>query len=1021
MDNKNPLAILFHLYKYPLYSCCPQSEDNLNVLIVGFDNNGESFLDSCLQCGQIIGKNLSVRVVSEKETDKPEYIAERPGLPKFFDIDDSLSDEDDSYGRISFSVCQIDKTNKNTVIHTLQTIMCEQYDVGRPHYVFISLGDDNLNLAAAEACREAAEVFEIDCAVSYVCEDESFSNEKVTRRYPLLINAEIESDPLYPEIERMAFNTHLVWEKSLNVDQRSIKAEFRKAYNYNSCISNVLSLKYKLHSIGIDIDTSGSAEAAKLFTDVLSDKSNKGLKNKLIWIEHRRWVAEKLCAGWQQLTDLNDCATGITKDEKRKRHVCIVRSRPDQKLAIDFRKSNYTKWDKSTKDELNELDDLDRMSVELHRMYARKAKQAKKLNLLSGDSIAAIRSQISESKKAFVAFQEWFTCLKEIWFGDKDKVSQYKGLKKAFLASLDDLSASQRTAVREHVKAFEAIYYPVLACTEYRDYKQDDVALVDNTPFILTYTEKTYLAVPFATGNNTAIFENVAAATVVNPSRILYVYYIDNRHDLSELINSIPFVIEYLQKKKLKAAVEFILLHSLPIDAVELKDRITQLGKRTIRQIKFISVSSEDTAIGELTEYLDIRRKNKKMFAVEMNNSKLAYMLRASNFYSVFPYYRFDSQNAVFTDTVACENLRYIRKTPFITVADMVAFRRSSSESSNHPEFYSNYEELFEKYLANSSAWKSLCEKLNLYDKEREAIAAFGFKDPDKRDRSATGYNYILPFKCRDSIRKILEFLTEQKILDEGSYVTSNSTDSCKVMILDQCRFRDEYDKLFSNVYALMIPDAIDMFVDTKSKQAKIVFNSLVVKEADIGGSDSSAINELMDYFERIGYVLNLKRNSGYASFTYATRSIKELLTTAGKILEVYTYHKAKALGKFDDVVSSYEIDWQDTSVKNELDLIVTHKFCSLFVECKARLNIEQDFYFKLLELKDRFGINATAVLVADTQEEQNKLIAPVNSMQRSRGDMMDVVTIWKPEEIKDIGNVLFRIINGTYKNNEEA
>ena len=193
------------------------------------------------------------------------------------------------------------------------------------------------------------------------------------------------------------------------------------------------------------------------------------------------------------------------------------------------------------------------------------------------------------------------------------------------------------------------------------------------------------------------------------------------------------------------------------------------------------------------------------------------------------------------------------------------------------------------------------------------------------------------------------------------------------------------------------------------------------MKEADIGGSDSSAINELMDYFERIGYVLNLKRNSGYASFTYATRSIKELLTTAGKILEVYTYHKAKALGKFDDVVSSYEIDWQDTSVKNELDLIVTHKFCSLFVECKARLNIEQDFYFKLLELKDRFGINATAVLVADTQEEQNKLIAPVNSMQRSRGDMMDVVTIWKPEEIKDIGNVLFRIINGTYKNNEEA
>ena len=32
---------------------------------------------------------------------------------------------------------------------------------------------------------------------------------------------------------------------------------------------------------------------------------------------------------------------------------------------------------------------------------------------------------------------------------------------------------------------------------------------------------------------------------------------------------------------------------------------------------------------------------------------------------------------------------------------------------------------------------------------------------------------------------------------------------------------------------------------------------------------------------------------------------------------------------------------------------------------------------------------------------------------------MMDVVTIWRPEEIRDIGHTLLRIINGTYMREE--
>ena len=431
----NPfLAIQYHLYEHPLYACCSQTDDSLNILIIGFGTHGQQFLDASLQSGQIRNMKLNVMVISDSESEKKAYLAQRPELHCFFDIDGSMSEDDENYGRISFECCQLVGSDQNENVDILQTIMCEQYDLKRPHYVFIALGNDVLSRAAADACLTAVEVFEMNCAISYICEESTSSGEQPSFLYPPFINADIKLIPSYHEVERMAFNTHLVWEKSLNVNYGAVRAGFRKDYNHSSCVSSVLSLKYKLHSMGIDLETTGFVEAARRFGSILSDKSNRGLKNELIWIEHRRWVTEKLCLGWQHISDLEECATGVTKDEKRKRHVCIVRSRPDQKLATEFRSNdNYDKWDKASDADLGQLDDLDRMSVELHRVYARKAKNAKKQNLLSGNSISAIRSLIEGNKKALVAFQEWFTCLKDVWNGDMGKVRQYRSLRTAFI------------------------------------------------------------------------------------------------------------------------------------------------------------------------------------------------------------------------------------------------------------------------------------------------------------------------------------------------------------------------------------------------------------------------------------------------------------------------------------------------------------------------------------------------------------------------------------------------------------
>lgn len=1019
------LAIQYHLYEHPIYQCVSGDEEVINVLVIGFGNYGQKFLDACLQNGQIRNKRLSVTVVSDDQTDKDIYLSARPELVDFFNVDGSLEGSEDTYGDIAFEIRKLERGNQTANSDILQNIICEHYDNKRPHYVFVALGEDSLNLAAANACKTAVEVFEMDCIVSYVSEEGQPSDETAPILRPLFVNHDIKKSDIYYEIERMAFNTHLVWEKNLNVNYGTIRSDFRKAYNHDSCVSSVLSLKYKLYSIGIDLSITSFSEAALQYKNMLADKSNRGVKNELIWVEHRRWVTEKLCLGWRRIVNLDDCASGITKDEKYRRHVCIVRSRPDQKLATDFRTNdNYDKWDKASNSDLSQLDELDRMSVELHRMFARRAKLARKQNLLSGSNMAGIRGLIEGNRKAVVAFQEWFTCLKDIWNGDKGKVRLYKGLRSAFLNATDTLSDERRKSVREQVKAFEAVFYPILASMEYRDWKQDDVAFVDNIPFVLTYTENAYMIIPYVTGDNTDVFGNVAASTVVNPARIIYLYLIEKKQDTRELLESIPYVAEYMNKKHFKAAVEFVLAcdrTAVSLANEELEKEIIKLGGGRIRQVKFITLNGMDTIAEELSIYLKKRCVEKRFFAIEKNTTRLSYMLQGAGLYNSFASYQFDSDSMKFNAMNDCDMLGYIKKAPYITVTDMAAFRLSSSESSNQPEFFDDYKELWRKYNEKSGLWKMLCDILGEYSEKNDIIASFKKRIPREKLPDAQEYRYIVPFACNRSIEKIIRFLNDQDVLEQGSRVNGYTTDSCEVVIVDRCGYRTEYDKLFSNVYALMYSDAITLHLNTKSHEINVVFDNLVVTGVQINGSRLAELSTLMNYFKEKGYIINLAVSSdGRMSFTYATRQIKELLTAAGKMLEVYTYHKVKELGRFDDVVSSFEIDWEGTEVKSEFDCILTKGFRTLFVECKARSDIEQDFYFRLASLAEQFGINATAVLIADTQEKNFYDNAPVNAMQRKRGSMLDVVTIWKPDEINNIGHTLLKVINGNYVTEEE-
>ena len=1020
-------AIQYHLYAHPLYRCSKASDKSINVLVMGLGNYGQKFLDACLQTGQMRNRRLHVTVVSDDRTDRDIYLGDRPELAKFFNIDGSLADDDETYGDLAFECMPLKIEDQSAMTDVLQNVM-RSYDGNKyPQYIFIALGDDAINAAAANACSNAVKELDTDCMISCICESGHLSHlsEGVSAVYPLYVNTDISKDPLYPEIERMAFNTHLVWEKNLNVDYRKVRAEFRKPYNHDSCVSSVLALKYKLYSIGIDLETVGYEEAARSFNEKITGKNGRTIKDELIWVEHRRWVAEKLCLGWRRIENLKECAGGVTRDEKNKRHVCILRSRPDRKLATEYKANrSYEKWNTATAEDLNQLDELDRMSVELHRMFAEKAKTAKNQDLLYGSIMTGIRMLIEGNKKAMVTFQEWFTCLKDIWNGDNDKVRLYKSLKDSFLHAADALPEEQKKSASAQVKAFEAQFYPLLASMEYRDWKQVDVAFIDNIPFVLTYTEDAYLAIPYASGDNSDVFDNVSAATVVSPAVILYLYTVREKKNITDLQDSLPCVVSYMQKKHFKAAVDFVITYSENMSAYandELKKEIIRTGGGRIRHVKEFVLRKRETAVQVLGPYLKRRSAGKRFFAVENNSTMLSAMFEGAGFFDIFANYRFDSSTMEFHDRLNCEMLGYIRKEPYITVADMLAFRLSYSESSNQPEFFEDYKDLWKKYTSGSQTWKNLCNLLGKYAENNDKLASFEKKDSSHKKQKSDTLRYIVPFACSKSVEKIIRFLEEHEIVEEGSSVIGHTTDSCEVVIKDCCGYKKLYDQLFANVHSLMLPDAISLHFNSMTRKVYVTFDDLAVKDVQIPTGRISEVSALMRYFEEKRYVINLSFSSdGKMSFTYATGQIKELLSTAGKMFEVYTYHKVKELGQFDDVVSSHEINWEGKDVKSEFDCILTKGFRTLFVECKARPVIDPVFYYKLGCLVEQFGINATAVLIADTQEKDQYDRAAVNTAQRRRGNMLNIVTIWKPDEINNIGQTLLRIVKGTYDKMEE-
>lgn len=973
------LSLLYHLYRHPLYEAYDKSvpkDHTLHVMILGFGTYGQEFLDCCLQLGQMRDVKLRVTVLSKDcMVDRDIYCETRPGF--------TVPTENDNVDRQSAAADQavIESDYATITFINLDVYQDNMFGTllgGEIHYLFISLGKDDTNRSVAMNCSRIIWSNSMNCSINYVVQEPG--SQEISTCNIVCMQQDISKEPLYQDLERMAFNAHLLWMDGLNIDMNKAWAEFKDRYSYNSSFANAVSVKYRLHDLGLSMDSSPE-DTAKSYLEELKkppQENQPDRKNLLMALEHRRWIYEKLCDGYTPITDLESCVEGKTNDKKNKRHICLVPSSEYAPLqTAAWMDDNHSKWDTATDEELNQLDELDRVSVKLHRAYQKRANEMRANNPLL-DNVKTLASYAQKSKAASIAFSEWYAMLSLLFIGANAPVREYNDLKERLTKALGKALPHLKAQINELIKTIDAQFAVILDSMKYTDWKQIDERLIDGIPFILTYRTDLHLAIPFSTGTNTQIFGNVVVPTLVNPKQVTYVYSVTHADYLQDFLQATQYVFSYLPEKNLHAKIHFVLAYK--------KDTVTQQQMQEVEiKLKSAYGEVEQVILLESTEgtndfgkIKNALRDTLRVDAFEKNPTGLSRLLEEAGVYTDIPSYSFHVKNKEFYDNEKCDYLNYIRAQQYLKASDMFASKDAKGIMSSPLTFHNTYKTLWETYRTHVPAWKRLCALLARYHHESDTVASI---QPslfsDRNDK--TEDKYIRPRECFAGADKLISSLVEAQVLGSESSVFHSSPDHCEIRIRAAAALKDTVRKLFTDSNLLSHPDSISIVnlhdENSGATEIQVRYDRLEVKGLDLSKEQNAEsvvdlLRILMDEFSFLDGLTEFPKDSRIISFSYSIRQVKKLLTSADSILKNYMYLKCLTSGLFDDVTASYQILEDDNSISDEFDMVVTKGFNSLMIEVKNSEEIDQSVYSDLVERADRYGTCSKAVLVADTEHE---------------------------------------------------
>ena len=1057
------------LYEHPLYEVIGNQVKDINVLVIGSDTYGQKFVDVCLQSGQMFGVELNIVVVSnESEECKESYLRFRPAILEFINVNGSMNDKESfSYGNVEFKGVEgINPINAERLRFTpkmsqinrdiIQSIILQSMEEQREYdYVFVSLENDTLNRSIA---KYLSDEIGHTCPVCYVSQKKvALRNADIQNKlYSVCVNIPVDVASIDQRLGEMAFNTHVSWNDSLNIDVTGERKKFfegkteKDKYNRTASLAFALSVKYKLHSV--QIECADLLEAAQMFSKQIlearfTESEAKAKFDRLVDLEHRRWLIERAVDGWTAPRDekggllLEDCVIrGSVKDPVKRTHPCMVRGSENSPLSDPkYMLDNHALWNTGEID--NKLDELDRMSIELHRCFRRHAEKIKEDNLFQNPDLLFIQNLIpihcGETERAFKQFQ---FALKNIINGVESYSRQYGYYQDTFKKSLCVLSDESRSKIEERLAVIEHTFFPVIESNLYRNYKANDEVLIKKIPFILTYQYMPAIAMAFEdgkyqNGRNEAVFANVAAATILSPKIIKFFYCFNKSSDVELLICKIDAILSYFGKRNVHSGIEIVVACLSEVSnkvREKLQRELTKLNKKYIKGNE--NAWFEKDTIYDVENYAEASLKfiehlknfpvnlydgGNQLFPSEYENAMFIGQIAGLN----IPYFEFDWRYKEFFKRVGCEYLKYVKDASFIRIRDMFALMNVSDSRFNLPEFADDYEVLWKIYVGEYldlkkfengvGNWNHLCMCLDKYESDQQPLAKMTISTSALP--SYKTLTYFLPEFCFSTVKIMIQKLQEYGIAEKESSIMTYTSDTCKLELKINVEYEQALNGVFINPQILMPYYGIKVrkYKTHNSEYVEITCNNLTVTDAnlDVDGTGCQKLAfGVLQQLEKEHFISQLKENatdSRFVSFVYSSPRIKKLLTNAGEMLKVYAYYDVLKTGYFDDVACGYEFKWEPDGIKNELDLVLTKGFRSIIVECKSVVELKLDYYHKLYSIADQFGIGTTKVLLGNTYAHSNIVANEVNTIQRRRGSQLHIKTISSEAEIVNIGETL--------------
>jgi hypothetical protein len=150
-------------------------------------------------------------------------------------------------------------------------------------------------------------------------------------------------------------------------------------------------------------------------------------------------------------------------------------------------------------------------------------------------------------------------------------------------------------------------------------------------------------------------------------------------------------------------------------------------------------------------------------------------------------------------------------------------------------------------------------------------------------------------------------------------------------------------------------------------------------------GVNDNYVKEFFKKLSSCGFIKDLVITEHTLSCKYKNNDIKECLSKAGLLLELFIMIKATALKNVDgssyytDALTGVMIDWNDEEiedrrpVRNEIDVLLVKGLVPVFVSCKNG-EVEVDELYKLSTVANRFGGKcAKKVIIAPSIDEMGK------------------------------------------------